>query len=542
MLSILGFLVVLAPLVIVHELGHFLFAKLFKVKAEVFSIGFGPRLFSKQWGETEFRVAVIPLGGFVKLLGEEPGVELSETDKHRALQHQAAWKRFLIFFGGPLFNFLWAGFVFMLILLIGEPQISNQVSRIIQNSAASKIGLKSGDRILAIDDKAITKLDEFMQIISEKPGEKTTLKVQHLHSDLPVLINVVPETQSGYSSYGETKMLGHIDGIYPYARGLKIGVSNPKSVAGIAGIKTGYEAMELNGVQLSTWEQLETVYQRLIPGKKIKFQYKDEIGQIKSTDFVVPSTPRSPGEDLGLFASELFVDKPVEKAPAILAGIRSGDRMVSIDGVKVYGFGSLKEQIQKAGETRGKVKVSWEREGKMMEADIVPQTTRDRDPALNKIITHTIGIIPHLSYVEPDMVIERILNPFMLTYKGFERMVIFTYRNFVSIGKIFSGDVSVSTLGGPILIGKLAGDSLSRGLVAFLTTMAILSVGLGVLNILPVPVLDGGHLVLLGLEMIRGKALTIRQMEIVQQVGLSLILLLMVVVMKNDISRLAIFR
>lgn len=542
MLSILGFLIVLAPLVIVHELGHFLFAKLFNVKAEVFSIGFGPRLFSKQWGETEFRVAAIPLGGFVKLLGEEPGVELSETDKPRALQHQVAWKRFLIFFGGPLFNFLWAGFVFMLILLIGEPQISNQISRVIQDSPAAKAGLKSGDRILSVDDKNISKFDEFIQLISEKPGEKTTLKVQHLHADLPVLISLMPGSESGYSSYGETKMLGHIEGVYPYARGLKIGVSNPKSAAGLAGIKTGYEAMELGGVQLTSWEQLEFVYQRLLPGKKTKFQYKDDIGQIKSTEFVVPQQHKSPGEDLGLHSSELFVDKPVEKAPAILAGIRAGDRMVSIEGVKVFGFGSLKEQIQKAGEKRGKVKVVWEREGKMMEAEIVPQTTRDRDPALNKIITHTIGIVPHLSYVEPEMVVERILNPLMLFYKGFERMVVFTYRNFISIGKIMSGDVSVSTLGGPILIGKLAGDSLSRGLIAFLTTMAILSVGLGVLNILPVPVLDGGHLVLLGLEMIRGKALTLRQMEIVQQVGLSLILLLMVVVMKNDIARLAIFR
>ena len=112
-------------------------------------------------------------------------------------------------------------------------------------------------------------------------------------------------------------------------------------------------------------------------------------------------------------------------------------------------------------------------------------------------------------------------------------MVVFSWRNLVSIGKMFSGDVSVATLGGPIMIGKIAGESLARGLIAFLTTMAVLSIGLGVLNVLPIPVLDGGHLVLLGIETIRGKPLTIRTMEIIQGVGLSAILLLMVIVLRT---------
>jgi regulator of sigma E protease len=118
-------------------------------------------------------------------------------------------------------------------------------------------------------------------------------------------------------------------------------------------------------------------------------------------------------------------------------------------------------------------------------------------------------------------------------------MVVFSWRNVMSVKKMITGDVSVGTLGGPILIGKLAGESISRGLISFLTMMAILSVGLGVLNLMPIPVLDGGHLMLLSLEIVRGKPLTMRQMEIVQQVGLSLILLLMVVVFRNDLARLS---
>jgi regulator of sigma E protease len=150
-------------------------------------------------------------------------------------------------------------------------------------------------------------------------------------------------------------------------------------------------------------------------------------------------------------------------------------------------------------------------------------------------------VMPMPSMLEPAMVTERILNPFMLVYKGTERMIELSARNLISIGKMVQGQVSVKSLGGPILIGKLAGESISRGLLDFLKMMGILSIGLGVLNILPIPVLDGGHIVLLAIESLRGKALSLKQIEVAQQVGLVLILLIMGVVMKNDISRLPIF-
>jgi regulator of sigma E protease len=147
-------------------------------------------------------------------------------------------------------------------------------------------------------------------------------------------------------------------------------------------------------------------------------------------------------------------------------------------------------------------------------------------------------VFPQLVWSDPETVIEKVYNPFKLLYLGTARMLDLTYKNFVSIQKMFTGSVSVKNLGGPILIGKIAGESLSHGLVTFLFTMAILSIGLGVLNILPVPVLDGGHIVLLFIEAFRKKPLTMRQMEVLQQIGFSLIILLMIIVMKNDISRL----
>ena len=203
-------------------------------------------------------------------------------------------------------------------------------------------------------------------------------------------------------------------------------------------------------------------------------------------------------------------------------------------------------KIQAAGEkaaetTENQINLVVERAGKPIALAITPQVSTDRDPMMKKMKQYTIGVMPIASMIEPEMIKERVLNPFKLVYLGTARMLDFTAKNFISIGKMIQGQVSVKSLGGPILIGKLAGDSMTRGLIDFLKMMAILSIGLGVLNILPIPVLDGGHIVLLGIEAIRGKALSLKQMEIAQQVGLVFILMIMGIVMKNDISRLPIF-
>lgn len=228
-------------------------------------------------------------------------------------------------------------------------------------------------------------------------------------------------------------------------------------------------------------------------------------------------------------------------SPAEKAGVEKGDQLVAVNDSPVRSFFELRRKIQRSGEEKGKVQVKIHRQGKELSFEIVPQETTERDPLLKKLKQYTIGVMPVPSMVEPSMVIEQTWNPFLLFWRGTARMIEMTERNLVSIGKMVVGQVSVKSLGGPILIGKLAGDSISRGLLDFLRMMAVLSVGLGVLNILPIPVLDGGHIVLLGLEKIRGRALSLKQIEVVQSVGLAVILFIMVIVMKNDISRLPIF-
>lgn len=549
MLSVIAFLVILAPLVVVHELGHFFFARLFNVRADAFSIGFGPRIWSRQIGETEWRVSAIPLGGYVKLFGEDPAAAAEESKlspelQARALNRQAPWKRFFIFFGGPLFNFLWAILVFAAILAIGEPQISSVVGRVVPGSAAEVSGLRSGDRVIKVDGKDITKFEQLNSAILESPGKPLKLTVIRKEGDgregQPALFTVTPTEQEGFSVYGESTHVGEVDGLLPHGRATQVGISDPKSLAAQAGFKTGDLIETFNGQPVSNWEDLELAYSRAPAGAALVFGVKGGEARTIAKPAAVAAA-EGLGEAFGLRSSELFIQQVVDGAPAKAVGIEAGDRVVTVGGNEIRSFFGLKDAIQRAGEKVGKVAVTWERAGRMMSAEITPSERISRDALLKKTAQYTIGISPMLALAEPETVIERTLNPFKLAYLATERMIVLTYRNFVSIGKMFTGEVSMATLGGPIMIGKIAGESIERGLIAFLSTMALLSIGLGVLNILPIPVLDGGHILLLGVEAIRRRPLSLRQMEIIQSVGLSFILLLMVVVFKNDIMRLPIF-
>ncbi|MBC7396831.1 MAG: RIP metalloprotease RseP [Bdellovibrionales bacterium] len=541
MLSIIGFVLVLIPLVVVHELGHFLFAKLFNVRADAFSIGFGPVLFKKQIGETEFRVSAIPLGGYVKLLGEDPTAELSAADQKRALHHQAPWKRFFIFFGGPLFNFIWATIVFMAMMAIGEPQVSTVVGRVLNNSPAAQSGFVAGDKILSVDNEAVIKLEDLMMKLTDKPAQEVNMGVDR--SGQVLNLKVKTGTEEGFSQYGEKKPVGTVEGLIPNARMTKVGISDPDSPAAKAGLKTGDEIVSVNGKKVETFEQLEGFYSTLktdtVAREPVKFEVK--AGTQNRFVTLAPHYSGDLGRDFGLFSSELFVEQAVADAPAAKAGIQKGDQVVAISGTPVHSFFELRQTIQKAGETQGKLTASIARAGKTVTYEIVPQVSTERDPMLKKMKQYTIGIMPVPSMMEPAMVTEQTWNPITLLYKGTAKMFDLSARNLISIGKMVQGQVSVKSLGGPILIGKLAGDSLSRGIIDFLRMMGILSIGLGVLNILPIPVLDGGHIVMLGIEAVRGKALSLKQIEMAQKVGLVLILLIMGVVMKNDISRLPIF-
>ena len=539
--DIIGFLIILGPLVIAHEFGHYIFARIFGVKAEVFSIGFGKKLWSRQVGETELRLSMLPLGGYVKLLGEDREAALSPADLKRALHRQPPWKRFFIFFGGPFFNFCFAILIFMLILVVGEPKLSNVVGRVVRESAAAKAGFVSGDRIIGVNGKPMKRFDDIMDVVGENPGKPMRFEVIHPGAKRSAELVVTPSAEPGYSLYGEPKPVGDIIGLIPSPLVPEVGVSDPRSIAGRAGVKTGDSIVEMNGVPVKTFEQAQSIYASAATRSAVRVKFERASAENAKSSYsavmIKPSGSRPMGEAWGLYSSELFVDKVIDGSPAARAGIKAGDRIIDIDGKRIFSFFDMKDAIQTSGAKQGKVELRWQRGGRLVTATIIPKATASRNEILKKTTSYTVGIVPKLEMAEPEMTIDRVWNPFVLFYKGTVRMVVFTWRNFVSIAKMLTGTVSFATLGGPIMIGKIAGESLARGLIAFLTNMAFLSVGLGVLNVLPIPVLDGGHLMLLAIETVRGKPLTLRTMEIIQSIGLTAILVLMFLVMRNDLIR-----
>ena len=169
-ISIVSVIVLLGVLIFAHELGHFLMAKRAGVGVLKFSLGFGPRIIGRKIGETEYLLSLIPLGGYVKLLGESPGEELPEEDKKRSFLKQTVWKRIVIVAAGPVFNLLLALSIFTLVNMIGLPVLTTEVGSLQPDSAAIESGIKAGDRIIAIDGKAVTKWDEISEIVSKSKG------------------------------------------------------------------------------------------------------------------------------------------------------------------------------------------------------------------------------------------------------------------------------------------------------------------------------------------------------------------------------------
>jgi regulator of sigma E protease len=349
--NIFAFVIVLGVLIFFHELGHFLVARFFGVGVEKFSLGFGPRLFGKTVGFTDYRISAIPLGGYVKMTGEDPGVEIDPADLPRSFTHKHVFKRMMIVAAGPFFNLILSLFLIICIYLIsGAYVMKPTVGAVGENTPAAKRGLKTGDQIVAIDQMPLESWEEMARLITESNGRELSLSVLREGTVLPI---------------------------------------------------------------------------RIMPELKI--------------------TKNLFGEDTERY---------------------------------LIGIGPSGDSFHKS-----------------------------LDP------------------------IEAVSEGFRQTYRIAEMTVL-------SIVKMIQGSISRETLGGPIMIAQMAGEQAKEGAANFFFFIAALSINLGIINFLPIPVLDGGHLLFFLVEAIMGRPVNAKMREIAQQVGIFLLLMLMIYVFYNDINRL----
>jgi len=349
-MTLLYALILLGILIFVHELGHFIIAKLTGVKVLKFSLGFGPKVIGRKVGETEYLISSFPLGGYVKMLGEDGIEEVKEEERPRAYTFQPVWKRFLIVFFGPLFNLLFASLLFILIFMTGFPVLLPQVGDILPDSPAAKAGLMKGDSIIEIDGRPVNRWDEMTDIIHRNPGKDLLINVKR--NDRIISFRLRPEEKEVPDIFGEKKKVGLI-GIKPLGNTRVIREALPDAL--------------INGIT-KTWD---------------------------------------------------------------------------------------------------------------------------------------ISVL-----------------------------------TIVSIIKLIQRIIPAETIGGPILIFQMAGQEAAHGALSFFTFMAVISINLGVLNLLPIPILDGGHILFLTIEAIRRRPLSEKFMMVAQRIGLAIIITLMVFAFYNDIMRL----
>src|SRR5688572_28881019 len=448
---IVSFVVVIGILILIHELGHFMVARWCGVGVERFSIGFGPVLFRWRGKETEYVLSAIPMGGYVKMMGEESPMEGGAAlpfDPKKAFALKPLWARFLIVFAGPGMNFVLAAVIFAAVLAtVGRPVWPAAVGKVADGSPAAAAGLRTGDLGIAVNDKPVDYWEDLERAVAESNGRPLTLRVRR----------------------GDA-------------------------------------------------EQTVTLTPRRKPVTDPIFKEQREVWDIGAGPQLIPQ-----------------ISSVAPDSPAAKAGIQPGDVVVAVAGQPVYTPEDLVEAIRtRPGQP---FEITVERDGKRLTLSVTPEPTKDKTPTGEELVVGKIqaGIATKAVRFEP-------YNPVQAVMYGTARTWDMTVLTVKGLWKLVSRQIDSSNIGGPIQIATEAGRQAKDGMASLALFTAIISVNLAVLNLLPVPMLDGGHLLFFIIEAILGRPLSLRKREVAQQVGFVLLMMLMVYALYNDLVRIDAFK
>lgn len=442
-MTILYFVIALGVLVFIHEFGHFIVAKIQGIGVEKFSLGFGPRIFSFRRGETEYLVSALPLGGYVKLKGED--AESEDAKDPRSYSAKPIRQRVRVVFAGPFMNLLLALFIMPVIFMMGrlEPIFFSERPVVIgvrRDSVAEKVGLKKGDEILKIDGVPTQTWKDFLDFVLVHPEEEVVLEVQR-------------------------------DGrIFSQAL---ITDKSPETHAGLLGVEPSY-----------------------------------------------------------FIGNEPVIDEVTPGSPAASGGIQIGDEVIEIDQAPVESWTDMSEKV---GQSEGrKMAVVVRRKGETLTVFVVPEY----DEALKKWL---MGVKKDIGK-RGDAFVKKKYSFGEAILEGTRENIKLTGLTLSVLGRLVTFRLSYKTLGGPIRIAQASAMAAKSGFSEFLYFLAFMSLQLGLLNLLPIPVLDGGHLLFFGMEGVLRKPLPARIRGAMEQVGFVLLITLMLLVTLNDVDSVWGFR
>ncbi len=544
-MSVVYFLLVVGLLVVIHELGHFVVAKLLDVKVLRFSLGYGRPLVRAQIGETEYQIGIFPLGGYVRILGVEEAGDDAPRDAGRSFASRPLWQRLCVVFAGPAANFLLTGIVYFSFFAGHRELPAAVVGDVLPDGVAARAGIEPGDRILAIDGTTVRYWEEVEQAIQAAAGREAYLRLERRGKPLEKYVLVSGDVVRRRDGRKRSQGVG-----ITHAPFLPVvGVLDTASPAGQLGMKTGDLVVAIDGHPVDNWTD---VGRRLGAGARrtsVVYLRPTPIPGVEQVRLMAPRfadlVPRVDVDErlkrtsyTGLERAEMFVARVEPGSPADSIGLRAGDLLLDLDGQPVIHWLELEQRL--LAEPDRTWTIRWRRAvGDKVEV-LSSSVTQVRRAQLDEY-GHTVERLVFGAHNDVDRGVGQVVEidgriGYALS-KAVERTGE-TMRIVVSgFFAILGGDAPSDTLGGPLMMFKVASVSGNRGWDSFWLMIALISVNLGLINLLPVPMLDGGHLLVSTIETVRGRAISERTRERVQWVGLGLVILIVLLATRNDVMR-----
>lgn len=558
-----AFIALVGVVVFVHELGHYLAGVWMNIAIEEFSLGFGPTAWSFKKGRTEYKICWLPLGGYVRFFGQEAGEALPPELEGRALNTAPVYKRSIISAAGPFANFVLSLVVMVILSKVGLPKPAPVVS-VMPDGVARKAGLLTGDRILSIAGEPVQSWADINRLVSSRPEKNTEFEIERGSSRLK--IEMTPARDMSESLFGEPIPVGRI-GVSQFFESPRVVLAPQDSTLRRAGLISGDKIIEINGKKMSALHDVEQalaigpaslVVERMEKPDELLFRASGKeklIVPVQTLTLKTSSamtaeewaqTVRSTDMTIKSFEA---LNKGDRKIPALDAwkscGLKPGDTIFAWNGYpKLQGPVDVSFNFQKLvrPENSGAVPVQWQvvnlSDNQMRSLDCnIPRRLVLDSLGRNQwtvelpvtFVSRGVGVDPVI--IRSESLLDALKDGAQATWQQATTLL-------TGLKKLFSGDVPLSNLGGPIAIARVAGDAAEGGLLLFVLTISWMSLNIGLFNLLPLPALDGGHLILQAVEAAYGKPLPLGVQLAVQRLGVALILGLIVLVFFNDILRL----